>query len=431
MIGAAALVVVLSAAVGIYAYLHAAPSAKAPPGSPGALPLPDKPSIAVLPFQNMSGNPAEDWYSDGLTETLITDLSKLGRLFVIAPHSSFAYKGKTVDARQMGRELGVRYLLEGSVQRTADQVRINAQLIEAETGRGLWAQRYDRSSADIFAIQDDLTDKIVTELSGRLWGEQVRRWRRSTRSREAYELWLQGWMLQEKETREAYAESKELAQKALEIDPKFAMPMVMIGWAHIAEGDNGWTDATKSYGEAVAWGQKAIALDDSVGEAHAMVANVLLTLEQHREALAEADKALAVSPNDARVIAYSAWALATSGRADEAVVLMQRAMRLDPFPPSWYYGASGDSLLFASRVKEAIPDHHKCVELTPDLIWCQLGLTVDYVLVGNTDQAAAQAKEALRINPKITAADNTYVRSIANPAQRADIVAALRRAGLK
>ena len=157
----------------------------------------------------------------------------------------------------------------------------------------------------------------------------------------------------------------------------------------------------------------------------------LRSLEQHREALAEAEKALAASPNDANVLALGAYVLAPSGRANEAYVLMQRAFRLDPFPPPRYYGALGDSLLFAKRIEEAIPAHRQCVELTPDFIWCRLGLTVDYALVEKIDQAAAQAKEALRINPKITAADNTYVRSIADPAQRASTVAALRRAGLK
>jgi adenylate cyclase len=401
--------------------------------STAALPLPPQPSIAVLPFQNMSGEAAEDWYSDGLTDTLITDLSKLRHLFVIARNSSFTYKGKAADARQVGRELGVRYLLEGSVQRTAERVRINAQLIEAETGHHLWAERYDRGRADIFAIQDDITDKILTELRVKLLaGEQVRSWRRSTRSREAYELWAQGWSLQGSHTREGVAKGKELAEKALEIDPKFTMAMVSIGWAHNTAGDAGWTDdATESYRQAVAWGRRAIALDDSLGDAHALVANVLLTLEQHREALAEAEKALAVSPNDANVLALSAYVLAYSRRAEEAYVLMRRAMRLDPYPPPWYYGGLGDSLLFAKRVEEATPAHRQCVELIPDFIWCQLGLTVDYVLVGKTDAASAQAKEALKINPKITAADNTYVRAIADPAQRAEIVAALRRAGLK
>ena len=433
VIGAAAAALVLIAAVGaVGMYRHAAVPANAPGGSTAALPLPAQPSIAVLPFQNMSGNPDEDWYADGLTETLITDLSKLGSLFVIARNSSFTYKGKAVDARQVGRELGVRYLLEGSVQRAPDKLRINAQLIEAETGRHVWAQRYDRSRADIFTIQDDITEKIVTELDVKLlMGEQLRGWRRSTRNREAYELWAEGWYLQASQTREGMAKAKELAEKALEIDPKFSMAMVEIGWVHFSQGDAGWSeDATKSYKEALAWGRKAIALDDSLGDAHALVANVLLTLEQHREALAEADKAIAVSPNFAHVLAQSAWVYAQNGRADEAVVLTQRAMRLDPFPPSWYYGGLGDSLLFARRIEDAIPAHRKCVEQTPDFIWCQLGLTVDYALLGKIDQARVQAAEALKINPKITAADNTYVRSIGDPVRRAEIVTALRQASL-
>ena len=437
VIGAAAAVLLMTG-LGIYSSLHTSPPPEKTTRSSSrasSVPTPaGKPSIAVLPFQNMNRNLTEDWYSDGLTETLITDLSKVGALFVIAPHSSFTYKGKVVDARQVGRELGVSYLLEGSVQESADNVRINVQLIDAETGLDRWAARYDRKLlADVFTVQDDITDNILTELGEQFWGKQLRKWRQSTGSREAYELWLKAWMLQTKETREAYAESKELAQKALKIDPKFAMPMVTIGWADIAEGDNGWSDgANKSYEEAVGWGRKAITLDGSVGEAHAMVANALLTLERHQEARDEIDKALAVSsPNEAHVLAYSAWALATVGRADRAIGLMQSAMRLDPFPPPWYHGALGDSFLFAGRFQDAMPEHRKCVELTPDLIWCQLGLSVDHVLAGNTDQAAVQAKEAVRINPKITAADNTYVRSIADPAQRAEIIAALRRAGLK
>ena len=210
------------------------------------------------------------------------------------------------------------------------------------------------------------------------------------------------------------------------------MAMILIGWTHNSAGDTGWSnDATESYRQALAWGRKAIALDDSLGEAHAMVANVLLALEQHREALGEAEKALAVNPNDANVLALSAYVLACSGRADEAVVLMQRAMRLNPFPPPWFCGALADSLLFAGRVDEAMLAHRQGVRLAPDFVWCQLGLTVDYVLLGKVDQAMDQAKEALKINPKITAADNIYVRPIADPMQREKIVAAFRRAGLK
>jgi hypothetical protein len=296
----------------------------------------------------------------------------LRHLFVIARNSSFTYKGKAVDARQVGRELGVRYLLEGSVQRAVETVRINAQLIEAETGRHLWAERYDRSHADIFAIQDDITDKILTELRVKLLsGEQVRNWRRSTRSREAYEFWAQGWSLQGSHTREDIAKGRELAEKALEIDPKFTMAMVSIGWTHNTAGDAGWSDdATESYRQAVAWGRKAIALDDSLGEAHAMVANVLLTLEQHREALTEAEKALKVSPNDANVLAASAYVLAYSGRADEAVVLMQRAMRLNPFPPPLVLRRIGGQphVCQASRRSDAGPSARRRAHPKPPLL---------------------------------------------------------------
>ena len=212
-------------------------------GSTATLPLPTQPSIAVLPFQNMDGNAKEDWFADGLTDTLITDLSRVSNLFVIARNSSFAYKGKAVDARQVGRELGVRNLLEGSVQRTSKRLRINVQLIEAETGRHVWAQRYDRTPSDIFQIQDDIAQKIVTELDVKLLrGEQVRTWRGATRSREAYEYWAQGIPLFQTYTREGIAKAGELAKKALEIDPNFTMAMVAMGWNLFTQGDQGWSD---------------------------------------------------------------------------------------------------------------------------------------------------------------------------------------------
>ena len=242
VIGAgAAVVVLIVGAVGVGMYRNTTPKVSA--GSTATLPLPTQPSIAVLPFQNMDGNAKEDWFADGLTDTLITDLSRVSNLFVIARNSSFAYKGKAVDARQVGRELGVRNLLEGSVQRTSKRLRINVQLIEAETGRHVWAQRYDRTPSDIFQIQDDIAQKIVTELDVKLLrGEQVRTWRGATRSREAYEYWAQGIPLFQTYTREGIAKAGELAKKALEIDPNFTMAMVAMGWNLFTQGDQGWSD---------------------------------------------------------------------------------------------------------------------------------------------------------------------------------------------
>ena len=420
-------------AAGAWRYLDLR-SSTAPTSDTGApLKVPEVPSIAVLPFQNMSGSTGEDWFSDGMTETLITDLSRLRNLFVIARNSSFTYKGKAVDVRQVARELGVRYVLEGSAQRTTKRLRVNAQLVEADTARHLWAQRYDRTLDDVFDIQDDIAQNIVTELQVTLLtGEQARAWRKTTRNREAYELYLMGREHHERFTREDMARAQALHEQALQLDPNFTMAMVWLGWAHFQQGDAGWSSNPRdSYLKAVDLGRKAAAIDPSLGDAYAMVAGVLYTLERYPEGLAAVEKSLALSPNQADVLALGGWNLATYGRAQEALPLVQRALRLNPIPPDWYYGALGDSLLFAKRLDEALPIHRKCVERLPDFIWCQLGLTVVYVESGKLDQATMHAKEALRINPTITAADNTYVRVIAVPEDRARVVKALRIAGLR
>lgn len=398
-----------------------------------ALKLPEEPSIAVLPFSNLGGKPEEDWFSDGMTETLITDLSRLDNLFVIARNSTFTFKGKPVDVRRVGRELGVRYVLEGSVQRTDERLRVNAQLVEANTGRHLWAERYDRKLADLFEIQDDITQQIVTELDVKLLtGEQARTWRKTTRNREAYDLYLRGEAHLQRYTQEDIARAQETQQRALELDPKFTMAMVLLGWTHYHQGDAGWSaDSRESYRKAVEIGRRAVAIDPSLGEAHAMLATVLLTLQNHAEAIDAARKALAMTTNQADAVVLASWVLALTGRAEEAVPLVERAIRRNPFTPDWYYGAMGDSLLFANRVEEALPAQRKCAERLSGFLWCQLGLTVTYVESGKLEPASAQAKEAVKINPKITAEDNTYVRSLSPPKDRARAIDALRRAGIK
>ena len=433
--GAFVLIASILLAGAVFAIWQATRSPSTPDqtGPVAALKLPEGPSIAVLPFSNMSGKPEEEWFSDGMTETLITDLSRLNRLFVIARNSSFTYKGKAVDVRQVGRELGVRYVLEGSVQRTGERLRVNAQLIEASTGRHLWAERYDRKFVDLFEIQDDLTQHIVTALDVTLLeGEQARTWRKATRNRQAYELYLKGREHHARFTREDMAKAQALLQQALGLDPKFTMAMVWLGWTHHVQADSDWSsDPRESASKAVALGRRAVAIDPSLGDAFAMMANVLLTMEKHPEAVEAAERALALSPNQADILALSAWVFAQNGRAQEAVSLVERAFRRNPFPPDWYFGSLGDSLLFAKRIEDALPNQRKCVEHAPDFLWCQLGLAVTYVEAGKLEQATIHAREATRINPKISATDNTYVRSIGNPKDRARIVMELRKAGLK
>jgi adenylate cyclase len=408
------------------------PLAPAQPAPETALKLPEDPSIAVMPFQNMSGDPEDEWFSDGMTETLITDLSTLDRLFVIARSSTFAYKGKPADVRRVGRELGVRYVLEGSVQRTSERLRVNAQLVEAASARHLWAERYDRKLDDLFEIQDDIVQKIVTELDVKLRaGEQARVWRKSTGNREAYDLLMRGVAFSEKYTQENAARARELFQQALDLDPKFAVALVKLGWVYCNEGDAGWNrDPKESYVKAVELGRKAIAIDPSLGQAYALIANSLSSLEKHAEALDAAEKAVALSPNEADVLVLAGWVFALNGRAQVAVSLVERAIRLNPVTPYWYFGALGDSLLFANRVDEALPAQRKCVESAPEFVWCDLGLTVTYAEARKMQEATDQVTVILRIDPKITAEDNVYVRSLSTPKDRARAASALRRAGL-
>jgi adenylate cyclase len=225
--------------------------------------------------------------------------------------------------------------------------------------------------------------------------------------------------------------AQELFQQALDIDPKFTVAMAMLGGTYQIQADSGWTpDPKESYRKVVDLSREAIAIDPSFGDAYAGMANALLGLGQYSEATAAAEKALALSPNHADTLALSGWVFALNGRAEQAVSLAERALRRNPFPPEWYFGGLGDSLLFANRAEEALAAHRKCVDRIPDFIWCQLGLTVDYVEAGKLEQAAAQARELVRINPNITAQDNTYVRSIGVPADRRRVIEALRKAGL-
>jgi adenylate cyclase len=352
---------------------------------------------------------------------------------VIARNSTFTYKGKPVDVRQVGRHLGVRFVLEGSVQRTKERLRVNAQLIEAATARHVWAERYDRKLDDVFDIQDDIAQHVVTELDvNLLQGEQARTWRKTTRNRAAYELYLKGREHHAKFTREDMAKAQSLFHEALRLDPNFAMALVFLGWTHYMQGISAWSaDYSASNEKAVELAERAIGIDPGLADAYAMMGNALIALGRYPEAIVAADKALAAGPNQADNLALVAWILAPNGRSKEAVALVEAGMRLNPLPPEWYYGALGDALLFSGQAQEAAVADRKCIERAPDFLWCQLGLTVALVGAGQLDQARAHAREAMRINLTITAEDNSFVRSTGVPEQRNWVIDALRQAGLK
>ncbi len=370
-----------------------------------AFPLPDKPSIAVLPFVNMSDDSEQEYFADGMTEDLITDLSKLRNLFVIARNSSFAYKGKAVDVRQIARELGVRYVMEGSVRKSGDQLRITVQVIDADTGDHLWAERYDRSLKDVFAVQDKIRDHIVTALDVQLAdGEQARAWRRTTNSNAAYDLFLRSRELHLRENKEDVHQAIKLLERAVEIDPKFAAGWLRLGWGHFVSASQSWTDTPRLYFEKTEeYAERALELDPSLAEAYTLLGAVTYVFKRDwKKGIALLEKAITHNPNSANGAAFLATFLPKVGRADEAVEFAKKAMRLNPNPPDWYFLPAGRAHLFAGQCEEAISYYRKCVTKIPDFMSCQRDLTAAYMAIGREKEGRIQAREVLRIAPKFT-----------------------------
>jgi len=334
--------------------------------------------------------------------------------------------------RRVGKELNVRYVLEGSVQRTEDRLRMNVQLVEADTARRVWAERFDRPLDDLFAVQDEIVDRVVTELDVALVrGQQARDWRRSTRNRQAHELFLRAMQHYDRFTQQDFARAEALMEEALTLDPECALCIAVLGWTYMNQGDSGWErPAQESYKRALEMARRATTIDPRLGLAHTLEGSVLLTLQRFEEAMAANERALAATPNQGNVVANTAWNFAFGGRAEEAYTLMQRAFRLNPFAPAWYYGALGESLVRSGRIEEAVAALHKCVDPLPDFLMCRLSLTLAYAEADRIRDAAAQAKEALRISPAIRADSNPSVLSTSSAEARGRAITAFRQAGL-
>src|SRR5712692_9980561 len=270
-----------------------------------ALPLPDKPSIAVLPFDNMSKDPEQDYFSDGITEDITSSLSKISSLFVIAHNSAFTYKGKAVKVQDVSREMGVRYVLEGSVRKADNQVRVTTQLVDATTGEQLWTERYDRPFKDIFALQDEIVQKIVTTLKLQLsLREQGILVRKTTDNLAAYDYYLRGREHFNRYTQEANAQARQMFEKALELDPKYAEAYAFLGSTYFAEWAWQWSQDSQALEQAFALAQRAVALDDSLAQAHATLGNAYLWKKQYDQAIAEAERAIALDSNFAEAYAW-------------------------------------------------------------------------------------------------------------------------------
>ena len=320
------------------------------------LALPDKPSIAVLPFTNMSGDPEQEYFSDGITEDIITELSRFRSLFVIARNSSFHYKGQSPKVQDVGRELGVRYVVEGSVRKAGNRVRVSAQLVEAETGNHIWAERWDRELEDIFDLQDEITRTIAATIGGRVEAEgRQRAVRAHPSSLKAYDYVLRAQAFYNQVSKQAHSEARPLLERAIEIDPHNARAHMLLGAIHDMASWTGWTvDPDHSLALAIRHGRTAILLDDTDSLAHAHLGEALLHHLRHSEAESHFDRALELNPNDIAARALYASFLTATERADQSLEQLEVARHLDPFGLYWIPWLRAEALFALHRYDEAV-----------------------------------------------------------------------------
>jgi adenylate cyclase len=397
-----------------------------------AYPLPDKPSIAVLPFNNLSGEPEQEYFSDGLTEEIIAALGSVPKIFVIARNSTFTYKGKPVKVQQVAEELGVRYVLEGSVKKSGDKVRITAQLIDALNGHHLWAKRYDRNLKDIFAVQDDITKNIIMAMQVKLTeGEQARAVEKGTNNLEAYLKYLKAYELISRINPESNALGKQLAEEAVALDPEYSWAYCALGRSHMMDV---WVKASKSpkesIGKAIELVQKAIALDDTNADAHSLLAMLYSMTRQHDKAIAQAEKAVALNPNSSWAQFMVGKALFFAGRCEESIPEYKRAIRLDPIPPNNHFWSLGLSYAYMGQYEEAITWCEKAVRREPDDLLARMMMTVVFSLSGRDEEARVEAAEVLRIQPKFSVKGFEKKLTYKRKEDSEKFLDALRKAGL-
>jgi adenylate cyclase len=404
-----------------------------PPALGGDPKIPDKPSIAVLPFVNMSVDPDQEFFSDGITEEIITSLSKVHQLLVIASNSSFTYKGKAVKVQQVGRDLGVAYVLEGSVRRAGDRVRITAQLIDAATGGHLWADRYDRDLDDIFAVQDEITLKILTELQVKLAeGEQARVHSRGTNNIQAYLRFLEARQYLRQISPETIALARQRQEEALALDPEFPRAWVALGATHLLEATFRISNSPlESFVKAEQAAQKALDLDNTVPDGLGLQALVHCFKREHDQAIALAESAVSQNPNHADSHQCLGMIYHWAGRHEDAISTINKALRLNPFPHHWYFTVLGHSYNQTGRQEQALEACHQALSLAPEDLWAALGLVSARQLSGRKREAESAVALVRKIDPGFSVdywkAFHPYVN---NPASE-QYFESLRRAGLK
>ena len=431
LVGAVA-VLVLAVAVGIWQFYVRRPSVETASIDKMAFPLPEKPSIVVLPFDNLSDDPKQEYFTDGMTDELITNLSKISGLSVISRNSSFTYKGKSVNLQQVANELNVRYVLEGSVQRAGDRVRIRAQLIDGATDHHIWAESYDAVMKNIFDLQDEITKKIADALTVKLTQDEKKRVaRKYTEIMEAYDFFLQGLEYQNRYTKEAHAQAQQMYERAIELDPEFAYAYAGLGSTYLIEWNFFWSQDPNSLEQAFELAQKAIALDDSLPGGHQVLGRVYLWKKQHEQAIAELEEAIALSPNSADGLAGLGEILNWAGRPEETIGLVQKAMRLNPKYPSWYLWSIGHAYFLTGRYEEAIETLKRVLDRNSDFMPAHAFLAASYSEIGWEEEARAEVAEVERLSPQALSEALRQRLPYKDRAVSGRLFDSLRKAGLK
>ncbi len=368
-----------------------------------AFPLPDKPSIAVMPFLNMTGDQSQEFLGDGFGETLVTALSKVTQLFVIARESTRSYKGKAVKVNQVAEDLGVQYVLEGSVQKAGDRVRVTAQLIDALKGHHLWADNYDRSVKDFFGLQDEVIMKILTELRVKITeGEAARIHAKETNNLMAYLKVLEAGGYRNQANKGALAVSARLCKEAMGLDPNYAMPYVDLARVHVVEVMTGASESpSETLFNAMKLAQRGIELDNSSAEAHSVLGIVYLMMREHDKAIEVGQQAVKIDPNCPLALNHLATSLNWSLRSEEALPLARQAIRLNPLY-SMHYAVFGIACRETGKYDEGIAAVEKSLRIAPNSIISHVVLVSSYIYAGREDEARAAVEEIRRIDPNFS-----------------------------
>jgi adenylate cyclase len=436
LVGTALLLIAVAAALYLFAFRPTAPKMEVASKEKMAFPLPDKPSIAVLPFVNLSGDPKQEFFSDGITEDIITALSKIQKLFVIARNSTFTYKGKPVKVKQVSEELGVRYVLEGSVQRSGDRVRITAQLIDALSGHHLWSERYDHDLKDIFTLQDELTLRIMTALQVKLTeGEQASFGEKIFREKQGLECYLKIWegnyylLLT---SIEGINKLRLIAEELITKWPENPWGYYFMGSTHFYDI---WFSTTKSpqesLGKAIKFTQKALTIDNSIPDAHGLLGILYCFLREYDKAIAEGKRGIDLMPNGAQANENYAWILNYACQWKEAMSFFQKSIRLNPISSSQPYMGLGNCYLSFGRYEEAVLAYKQSIRISPTNNVSHINLASTYMTMGREKEARAEAAEVLRLRPdfSLNQWERTYRSIFKSPSD--EYISALRKTGLK